>query len=151
MFLEPLLAYAHILAILMMATFLASEAAICRKEWMNAAIIERLVQVDILYGVSALAVFLTGIARTWWGAKSAGWYWVQPLLHTKITIFVVVMGLSLVATVRYWRWRKVMRTQGILPPEGEIRSTRRIVMVAAHLVAVVPLLAVFLARGVWVR
>jgi len=41
---EALLAYAHILAILMMATFLASETAMCRKDWMNAAIVERLVK-----------------------------------------------------------------------------------------------------------
>lgn len=143
---EALLAYAHFLAILMMTTFLASETAMCRKDWMNAAILDRLVLVDKLYGVSALAVLLTGLARTGWGIKGASWYWAQPLLHAKVALFVVVIGLSLVATRRYLRWRSALRTQGTLPPESEIRSTRRIVMVAAHLVAVVPLLAVFLAR-----
>lgn len=151
MIFEAILAYAHILAILMMTTFLASETAMCRKDWMNAAIIERLVLVDMLYGVSALAVLLTGLARTWWGVKGGSWYWSQPLLHAKVTVFVLVLGLSLVATRRYLRWRKAVRTDGTLPPEQEIRSTRRIVMVAAHVVAIVPLLAVFLARGVGTR
>ena len=45
---EALLAYAHILAFLMAATFLASETALCRKEWMNAAAVERLARVDML-------------------------------------------------------------------------------------------------------
>lgn len=144
---EALLAYAHILAILMMTTFLASETAMCRKDWMNAAIVERLVFVDLLYGISALAVLVTGLARTWWGVKGAAWYWAQPLLHAKVTLFVLVVAMSLVSTPRYLRWRRAVRATGALPPEAEVRSTRRWVMVAAHLVAVVPLLAVFLARG----
>jgi hypothetical protein len=36
MILESLLAYAHILAILTLVVFIASEAALCRPEWMNA-------------------------------------------------------------------------------------------------------------------
>ena len=37
MILESLLAYAHIMAFLMLATFMTSETALCRAEWMNAA------------------------------------------------------------------------------------------------------------------
>ena len=37
MTLEALLAYGHILSILMAATFLASQTALCRSEWLNAA------------------------------------------------------------------------------------------------------------------
>ena len=148
---EALLAYAHILAILMMATFLASEAALCRQEWINPAVVERLVRVDMLYGISAIAVLATGLARTWWGMKGAGWYWSQPLLHAKVTLFVVIGLMSIVPTVRFLRWRKALRTTGALPPEAALRSTRRLVMVEAHLLALIPLLAVFLARGVGTR
>ena len=148
---EALLAYAHILAILMMATFLASEAALCRQEWINPAVVERLVRVDMLYGISAIAVLATGLARTWWGMKGAGWYWSQPLLHTKVTLFVVIGQMSIVPTVRFLRWRKALRATGALPPEAALRSTRRLVMIEAHLLALIPLLAVFLARGVGTR
>ena len=41
--------------------------------------------------------------------------------------------------------------QGSLPAESDLRGTRRLVMWAAHLMVVVPLLAVFLARGVGTR
>lgn len=148
---EALLAYAHFLAILMMATFLASEAALCRKEWMNPAVVERLARVDLIYGLSALAVLATGLARVGWGMKGSAWYWSQPLLHTKVTLFVVIGLLSIVPTMRFLRWRKTLRATGALPDETTIRSTRRLVMIEAHLLALIPLLAVFLARGVGTR
>ncbi|MBF5002626.1 DUF2214 family protein [Diaphorobacter caeni] len=148
---EALLAYAHILAILTMTVFLASEAALCRKEWMNAAVVERLARVDLIYGISAVVVLLTGVARTWWGMKGAEWYWTQPLLHLKVTLFVVVALMSIGPTVRFLRWRRKLRATGELPSEVEIRNTRRLVMIEAHLVALIPLAGVFLARGVFTK
>lgn len=148
---EALLAYAHILSILMAATFLASEAALCRKEWLNPAVVERLVRVDMLYGLSAILVLATGLARIGWGMKGAGWYWSQPLLHAKVTLFVVIGLLSIVPTVRFVRWRRALRASGQLPPDEAVRSTRRLVMIEAHLMVLIPLLAVFLARGVGTR
>ena len=148
---EALLAYAHILAILMTATFLASEAALCRREWMNAAVVERLVRLDLLYGISALALLATGLARTWWGMKGAGWYWSQPLLHAKVTLFVVIGLMSLGPTMRFLRWRRQLRATGALPAEAEVRGVRRLVMVEAHLMVLIPLLGVFLARGLGTR
>lgn len=145
---EALLAYAHILAIFTLVTFLASEAALCRAEWLNAAVVERLARVDRVYGIAAIAVLATGLARTWWGMKGVGWYWSQPLLHAKVTLFVVVGLLSIVPTLRFLRWRRALRATGALPSANEVRATRRLVMVEAHLVALIPLLAVFLARGV---
>jgi putative membrane protein len=151
MTIEALLAYAHLLAILTMVTFLASEAALCRKEWLNAAVVERLARVDMVYGIAAIVVLATGLARTWWGIKGTGWYWSQPLLHAKVTLFVVIGLISIVPTVRFLRWRKALRSTGALPDETAVRSTRRLVMIEAHLLALIPLLAVFLSRGVGTR
>ena len=151
MALEATLAYLHILAILTMVTFLASEAALCRSAWMNAQVVERLVRLDMIYAAAAVTVLATGIARTVWGVKGMGWYWSNPLLHAKVTLFVVIGLMSIVPTVRFLRWRKALRTTGALPPEAALRSTRRLVMVEAHLLALIPLLAVFLARGVGTR
>jgi putative membrane protein len=127
--------------------FLASEAALCRVEWLNARVVERLAKVDMVYGISAVLVLLTGIARTYWGAKGMGWYWSNPLLHVKVTLFVVIGLLSIKPTIVFLRWRKALRATGALPAEAEVRSTRRIVMIQAHLLPVIPLAAVFLARG----
>jgi len=147
MTLEAILAYLHLLAILTMVVFIASEAALCRVEWLNAAVVERLAKVDRVYGIAAVAVIATGVARTWWGMKGTAWYWTNPLLHLKLTLFVIVGVISIFPTIRYLRWRQALRTTGALPAEAEVRKTRKLVMIQAHLIALIPLAAVFLARG----
>ena len=147
MTLEAILAYLHLLAILTMVVFIASEAALCRVEWLNAAVVERLAKVDRVYGIAAVAVIATGVARTWWGMKGTAWSWTNPLLHLKLTLFVIVGVISIFPTIRYLRWRQALRTTGALPAEAEIRKTRKLVMIQAHIIAVIPLAAVFLARG----
>ena len=147
MTLEAILAYLHLLAILTMVVFVASEAALCRVQWLNAAVVERLARVDRIYGFAALAVLATGLARTLLGVKGSAWYWSNPLLHMKLTLFVVVGLISIFPTLAFLRWRKALRADGSLPDEAQIAKTRRLVMVQAHILAVIPLLAVFLARG----
>ncbi len=147
MTLKAILAYLHLLAILTLVVFIASQAALCRVEWMNAAVVERLARVDRVYGIAAGAVLLTGIARTWWGIKGTAWYWTNPLLHLKLTLFIVVGLVSIAPTRSYLRWRQALRASGALPSESEVRKTRKLVMIEAHLIALIPLAAVFLARG----
>lgn len=148
---EALLAYAHFLAILTLAAFLSSEAALCRKEWINAAVVERLARIDAIYGAAAIAVLLTGLARACWGMKGLAWYASQPLLLTKVALFLVIGLISIAPTLRFRHWRKTLRATGALPSEAEVHSTRRLVMIEAHLLVVIPLFAVFLARGIGTR
>lgn len=151
MLLESLLAYAHIAAILGLVVFLTSEAALCRSEWMNAAVVHRLVRVDLLYLVAAITVLLTGIARTAWGVKGMGWYWTQPLLHAKLGLFVVIGLMSAMPTRSFMRWRRELVKSGELPSADEVKQARRWVMIEAHLLLLVPLVAVMLARGIGTR
>lgn len=147
MTLEALLAYAHLLAILTMIVFLTSEAVLCRAEWMNASAVERLVIVDRIYGIAALSVLATGLARIFLGAKGASWYWSNWLLHAKLGLFVAVALLSIVPTLRFIRWRRALRATGTLPADDEVRKMRKLVMFQAHVIPLIPLPAVFLARG----
>ena len=147
MTLEAILSYLHLLAILTMVVFVASEAALCRVQWLNAAVVERLAKVDRIYGIAALAVLATGVTRTLLGVKGTAWYWSNPLLHMKLTLFVVVGVISIFPTLTFLRWRKAVRADGSLPNEAQIARARRLVMVQAHIIAVIPLLAVFLERG----
>ncbi|MDM0115565.1 DUF2214 family protein [Variovorax sp. J22R133] len=147
MTLEAILAYLHLLAILTMVVFIASEAALCRVEWLNKAVVERLARVDMVYGIAAVMVLVTGLVRTWLGVKGTAWYWTNPLLHIKLTLFIIVGVTSIFPTMTFLRWRKALRATGALPSEAEIRKTRKLVMIQAHIIAVIPLAAVFLARG----
>ncbi|RZL08512.1 MAG: DUF2214 family protein [Rubrivivax sp.] len=151
MLLESLLAYAHLVAILTLIVFLTSEAALCRVDWLNAAVVRRLARVDILYAVAAVAVLLTGLARTYWGMKGMAWYWQQPLLHIKVTVFVVIGLMSIKPTLNFRRWLRRLDADGSLPSAQEVQTTRRWVMIQAHLLILVPLAATLLARGVWTK
>jgi putative membrane protein len=147
MTLEAILAYLHILAILSMVVFSSSEAAICRTEWMNARVVERLVRVDMIYGIAAILVLLSGLARTYWGIKGGGWYWTNWLLHLKIGMFVGVALMSIKPTLMFRRWSRELKATGALPGEAQVREARKWVMIQAHVIAIIPIAAVFLARG----
>ena len=147
MTLEAILASAHVVAILALVTFMSSQAALCRIEWMNAAVVERLVRLDVIYQISMATLVVSGLVRIVWGIKGASWYLTQPMLHAKLTLLVVMIALSVPATLAFRRWRKALRTSGALPAAAEVRSARRLIMVQSHLLPVVAVSAVFWARG----
>ena len=144
---DAILQFLHISAILALVVFITSEAALCRPEWMRPEIVERLVTVDRIYGIAALAVLATGLVRIYFGTKGAGWYWGNWLLHLKLTAFVAVGLLSIAPTLRFLRWRKALRANGSLPAAEDVRKARKLVMLQAHIIPFIPLAAVFLARG----
>ena len=151
MVLESALAYFHLVAILTMVVFMASETALCRSEWMNAAVVHRLVRLDLIYAIAALSVLAAGLARTIWGVKGFGWYWSQPLLQFKLALFIVIALISLKPTFAFRRWRRVLLATGALPAPDDVRAARRWVMISTHLIGLLLLAAVLLARGVLTR
>ena len=72
-------------------------------------------------------------------------------MHLKFALFVAVGLLSIKPTLMFIGWRRELRASGALPLEAEIRTARKWVMIQAHIVALIPLAAVFLARGVFTR
>ena len=147
MTLEAILAYLHIAAILTAVVFISSEAALCRSEWMNAKVVERLVRVDLIYLIGLASILVTGVARTLWGVKGAAWYWGNGLLHLKLALFVAVVLMSVKPTRMLRSWRDALRATGALPGDAEVRAARMWMMIAGHLIALIPLAAVFMARG----
>ena len=145
--LEAILASAHLVAILALVTFMSSQAALCRIEWMNAAVVERLVRLDVIYQITVVTLLASGLARIFWGIKGSAWYWSQPLLHAKLTLVLVMLLLSIAPTLAFRRWRRALRANGRLPGAVEVRKARRLIMVQSHILPVVAVLAVFWARG----
>lgn len=151
MLLEALLAYAHIAAILGLVVFMTGQAALCRVEWMNAAVVHRLGRLDRLTDIAALTVLATGLARAWWGLKGWDWAWAQPLLHLKLTVFILIGAMAIPPARAYRRWRAALAAGQGLPPAEEVRQARRWVMIQAHVLLLLPLAGSLLARGVWTR
>lgn len=148
MVLEALLAYLHIAAVLTIVVFMTSLAALCRPRWFNAEVVRRLTRVDQIYWGAWAAVLATGVVRMVWGYKGLGWYAGQPLLWLKVALFVGIALLTLPASRELRRWRRELDATGALPAMQRVDAARRWVMIAAHLFLLIPLAAVFLARGV---
>lgn len=144
---EATLAALHLLTVLTLVVFLSSQAALCRAEWMNAAVVRRLARLDLIYGIAALALLLTGLARFYWGTKGMTWYVSQPLFHVKMTLFVLAAALSIKPSLTFRRWLRGLAAGQSLPEAQEVATTRRWIMAQAHLVPVIAVIAVFWARG----
>lgn len=149
--LETLLAYTHILAFLSWTVFLTSQTALARPEWINAAVVDRLVRVDRIALAAGAAVLATGLARVAWGAKGPQWTLAQPLLWGKLALFGWMAWDSWRAHLQYLRWQRTLQVHGQLPSVEVIDAQRRRVMRAAHLMMWLPLLGVMLSRGWFAR
>ena len=151
MLLESALAYFHFLAFLSLTVFVASQAALCRAEWINAASVRRLGVLDRWVVIFSVVTLCSGLARVIWGIKGAQWMWGQPLLHVKITLFAFMCVLGAIVHLRIARWLRELEATGALPDAAALNRTRRLVMVQAHVMTFIPIAAVMLARGIWVR
>ena len=151
MIVEAALAYLHLIAILTWVVFIASSTALARADWLNATALERLARVDRLAAVGAIAVLITGLARVLWGMKGVAWYIEQPLLWGKLALWLAMVAGGVSASRRIQAWQRASAGGNGLPPAQEVVAVRRRLMVASHLIIVIPLLAVCLARGIGVR
>lgn len=144
---DAILAYLHFAAIFAMLWFLAKESVLLRSGTTSLDI-ERLARADAGYGALAVAVLLTGASRAVFGAKGWAFYASNPAFHAKVGLFVLVGLVSIVPTLAFLRWRKARRADPHWQvPEAEWKRARRCLLVELHLIALIPLAAVIMARG----
>lgn len=147
MWTDAILAYLHFAAIFTLIWFLAKEWTLLRAGAANVDV-ERIALADAGFGIAAGAVLITGALRAIYGAKGWAFYAHNPVFHVKVGLFVVVGLISIAPTLRFLRWRKARRQDpSFRVPEPEWRSARRLVMIELHLIALIPLAAVIMARG----
>jgi putative membrane protein len=147
MWTDAILAYFHFAAILALVWFLAKEWTLLRAGAPNIDT-ERLANADAGFGLTALAVLVTGGLRAVYGAKGWSFYAHNPAFQVKVTLFVIVGLVSIAPTIAFLRWRKARRADpAYAVAEAEWKRARRFVMIELHLIALIPLAAVIMARG----
>jgi len=148
---DAVLAFLHFLAIFVLITLMAAEAVVLRPD-ITPATVRRLSLYDGFYFLSAMAVLATGLARLFYGAKGVEFYLHNPWFHAKMTLFVIIALCSLPPTFAFSRWRKQARhLPDFVPTPAEVKKARRWVMIEAHLLILLPLCAVMMARGIGAR
>lgn len=144
---EAVLAYAHFLAIFGLASVLVAELLLFRQT-MAGPIYRRLQMVDRWYGIAAVLVIVTGLARLFLGLKGAHYYSDNPIFWTKMGLFAAVGLLSVPPTIAYIRWRRRADPDGSLALEsGEYTKIRNFMWLQTGIFVFIPLCATFMARG----
>ena len=147
MWTDAILAWLHFAAILTLVWFLAKEWTLLRAGAPNMDT-ERLARADAGFGITAIAVLVIGALRAVYGAKGWAFYAHNPAFHAKVSLFVIVGLVSIAPTLAFLRWRKARRADpGYVIAEAEWKRVRRFVMVELHLIALIPLAAVIMSRG----
>ncbi|APD49617.1 hypothetical protein BM449_13260 [Synechococcus sp. SynAce01] len=108
-----------------------------------------MVVTDVVYGIAALAVLVSGILRVLHYGQGSSFYTENPLFWWKVGVYLAVGALSLYPTITYILWAIPLR-KGDLPQVSEALATRLRWVLNIELAgfATIPLLATLMARGV---
>lgn len=144
-------AYLHFAAIFALIWFLAKQWTLL-KAGPEQLDLRRLALADRGFGLCAGAVLLAGVLRLVFGAKPWVFYAHNPVFHTKMALFAIVGLISIWPTRAFVRWRNAAAATATFRVDAaEWRRIKRIVLIEMHLIALIPLLAVLMARGIGYR
>jgi len=144
---DALLAYLHFLSIFALLGFLVREWTLLNVS-VDTLRTDALARADLGFGIASVAVLLSGAARAVFGLKGWAFYAHNPVFHLKVGLFVLVGLLSIVPTRAFLRWRRAASVEAAYRvPADEWSRARRIVLIELHLLALIPLAAVVMARG----
>lgn len=142
------LAWLHFVFAFILVGAISAEAFILRLP-VDVRVARLLLRVDLFYGVSALLLILAGISRVIWGAKGWEYYQHQPFFWAKMATFALIGLVSIVPTRTFLRWTKAASANpDLVVPDAEASRVRRLVTLEVHLVALLLVFAVLVARGI---
>jgi putative membrane protein len=147
MWLDAILAYLHFMAIFGLFATLMYEV-ILLKAGAAALDIEALANADRKFGIQAGIVLVTGVLRAFFGVKGPAFYMHNPAFHLKIGLFVLAALISIAPTIAFLRWRKARRANASWQvPVAEWQNARKLVRLEMAIIALIPLAAVIMSRG----
>ncbi len=141
-------AYVHYLSFMLCFGALVLERRLIKPN-PNKADATLMVITDIVYGIAALALLVSGILRVIHFGQGSAFYTENPLFWWKVGLYLSVGGLSLYPTITYILWAIPLR-KGELPQVSEALANRLAWILNIELAgfALIPLLATLMARGV---
>jgi putative membrane protein len=147
MWLDAILAFLHYVAILLLFAFLVNELVLIRGP-LDERATRLLGRIDLGYFGAAIAALVTGFLRLVFGAKGPDFYLDAWPVYVKIGLFLAIALMSVAPTLTFVKWRRMLdHDPRWRVPEDERRKVKRLIMVEVHLAALIPLVAVIMARG----
>lgn len=144
---DAFVAYVHYLGMMLLMAALVTEHVLLGGT-LELRRARQIATTDLIYGAAAAAVLLTGILRMLYFGKGAAFYFGNPLFHLKLTLFVLVVLLSVYPSVQIAGWRAGLKT-GQAPQLQPRRSSvmRWLIRLELLAIALIPLAAVLMGRG----
>jgi len=138
---EILVRYAHFIGIIVLASMLVVEHMLVKNR-ISVKEVKRIAVIDAVYGGSAVVVFFAGLSLWLWVGKPSAFYTGNPIFHAKLVAFVLLVLLSIYPTVFYLKHRK--STASVVDVPNKLVN---IIRAELFLLLLIPLFAVFMARG----
>ena len=148
---EVLIVYLHYAAMVLIAILITLELLTCVPNIADDRV-RILARIDFAYLAAALLALATGLARLFWYGKGLAFYAHNPVLYIKLALFVGVVLISLPPTMQMLRWVRALKGGASrVAADYEVARMRRYMVVEAVLIALIPLMAVLMARGIGVQ
>jgi len=102
----------------------------------------------VIHLVSLGLLLVTGLLRWFVYGKGALYYSKNPVFHTKLTLYAVILVLAIMQSVKLLRWNK-LRKENLLQKQNTVSAKGIFVLLRLEIVFVIiiPLLAVIVMRG----
>jgi putative membrane protein len=146
---STLFAFLHHLTAFTLVSAVAIEFVLIRQE-ITLAGAKRLLAVDAVLGVAAAALLVIGLLRVFYFEKGAAYYFSSHAFIAKLSLFVILAGMSMVPTIEFLSWRKAVKAgQAPSLAPGKVRRVRMILHIELAGIVLILLCAAIMARGGW--
>ena len=143
MTLDLFVRYLHYVSIILVAGALVSQHMLLATTLSRQAI-KKISRIDMMYGVMMITVLMTGLALWLWVGKDASFYSKNPLLHIKLTLFVILGIISIVPTIFF-----IKQSKG--PSDEMVAIPKKIywyIRIELLLLLIIPYCAILIAEGI---
>jgi putative membrane protein len=147
---STLFAFLHHLSAFTLVSAVAIEFTLIRQD-LTLASARRLQVTDMVLGIAAGTLFIVGLLRVIYFEKGPNYYIHNHAFLAKLSIFIAIGLLSIIPTVEFLSWRKVLSVGQV--PAISVKK-KRLITAVIHgellSIAIILLCAAIMARGGWV-
>ena len=142
-----LIIYLHFLSIMLLMGALISKYLLLKTEQSDNQL-KMLVYSAVIHLASLGLLLVTGLLRWFVYGKGALYYSKNPVFHTKLTLYSVILVLAIMLSIRIFKWNKQRKMNNPLK-QNPVALKRMFFLLRLEmvLVIIIPLLAVIVMRG----
>jgi len=105
---EIIVSFMHYIGIMSLFGALLAEHLLFKKN-ISLSQAKNLLTTNLAYGIAAIVVLISGLLRLFYYGKGLSFYLSNPILHVKITFYLIVAILSIYPTVKFLSWTNLSK------------------------------------------